>query len=80
MDAIRFARQTICEQVTHHHGRVVDSPGDNLPAEFPSAVETIQCAVEIQLEVTTKNLRLGVTRGEARGTGELLTSARYGKT
>lgn len=35
--------------------RVVDSPGDNILAEFPSVVDSIQCAVEIQNILKAKN-------------------------
>jgi adenylate cyclase len=34
--------------VQHHGGRAVGSRGDSLLAEFPSVVEAVQCAVEIQ--------------------------------
>jgi adenylate cyclase len=39
-------------------GRVVDSPGDNVLAEFSSAVEAVQCAVEIQNKLNRENERL----------------------
>ena len=44
--------------VQQHHGRIVDSPGDNLLAEFPSVVEAVQCAVTIQREIHARNLEL----------------------
>ena len=31
--------------IQQHRGRVVDSPGDNLLAEFASAVDAVNCAV-----------------------------------
>ena len=34
--------------VQQYRGRVVDSPGDNLLAEFPSAFDASRCAVEMQ--------------------------------
>jgi len=34
--------------IRQHRGRVVDSPGDNLLAEFGSVVDAVQCAVSIQ--------------------------------
>jgi hypothetical protein len=34
--------------VRDHRGRVVDSPGDNLLAEFPAATDAARCAVDIQ--------------------------------
>jgi adenylate cyclase len=39
-------------------GRVVDAVGDNLLAEFSSAVDAVQCAVEIQKALKAKNLDL----------------------
>jgi adenylate cyclase len=44
--------------IPQHHGRVVDSPGDNLLAEFASVVDAVRCAVEIQRELKGKNLEL----------------------
>ncbi len=41
-------RGLISNLVDDHHGRVVDSPGDNLLAEFPNALDAVQSAVEIQ--------------------------------
>ena len=34
--------------ISKHHGRVVKSTGDGFLAEFPSAVEAVECAAEIQ--------------------------------
>ena len=44
--------------IEQHNGRVVDSPGDNLLAEFASAVDAVQCAVEIQKQLKKENDRL----------------------
>ncbi len=46
----------------HPHGRVVDSPGDNLLAEFASAVDVVQSAVAIQQQLRTKNAALPAQR------------------
>ena len=48
--------------VEQHHGRVVDSPGDNLLAEFASAVNAVQGAVAIQKELKTRNAELPPNR------------------
>jgi adenylate cyclase len=48
--------------VGQHRGRVVDSPGDNLLAEFGSVVDAVQCAVEIQQVLKAKNALLPETR------------------
>jgi len=41
-------REVMTQLIQHHRGRVVDTPGDNLLAEFASAVDALQAAVEIQ--------------------------------
>jgi len=41
-------RAVMTSVIQQHHGRVVDTPGDNLLAEFVSAVDAVQSAVEIQ--------------------------------
>ena len=42
--------------IEQHEGRVVDFPaGDNALAEFASVVNAVQCAVEIQKAIKTKN-------------------------
>jgi adenylate cyclase len=44
--------------IQDHNGRVVDSPGDNLLAEFSSAVDAVECAVKIQKRLRDKNDQL----------------------
>ena len=48
--------------IERYRGRVVGAPGDNLMAEFASAVDAVQCAVEIQKELGAKNAGLPVDR------------------
>lgn len=48
-------RQMMSKNIEQHQGRVVDSPGDNILAEFASVVDAIQCAVEIQQVLKMKN-------------------------
>jgi len=48
--------------IQHHHGRVVDAPGDNVLAEFGSVVDAVECAVEIQKELKKRNAELPVSR------------------
>ena len=43
-------RHAFREKVEFYNGRVVDFPGDNVLAEFISAVDAVKCAVEIQKE------------------------------
>jgi adenylate cyclase len=55
-------REAIGSAVARHGGRVVDAPGDNVLAEFPSVVDAVQCAVEIQGELGSRNADLPVSR------------------
>ncbi|MBN1625066.1 MAG: hypothetical protein JW944_00965 [Deltaproteobacteria bacterium] len=48
--------------IRQHRGRVVDSPGDNLLAEFGSVVDAVQCAVSIQKELQARNADLPENR------------------
>jgi adenylate cyclase len=55
-------REVMFSLIRQYRGRVVDSPGDNLLAEFPSVVDAVQCAVEIQKELKTRNADLPASR------------------
>ena len=66
--ALHAARARVRRAVEQHRGRVVDSPGDNLLAEFPTALDAVRSAVVIQEagldEPFTLQLRIGVHLGE----------------
>jgi class 3 adenylate cyclase len=51
-------RDLMSALILQHHGRVVDSPGDNLLAEFSSVVDAVQGAVSIQKEFKARNDKL----------------------
>ena len=51
-------RTTISNLVQQYSGRVVDSPGDNILAEFKSVVDAVKCAVEIQRDIAGQNAEL----------------------
>jgi adenylate cyclase len=55
-------REILASLVKQHRGRVVDSPGDNLLAEFSSVVDAVQCAVAVQNEFQTRNAELAENR------------------
>jgi adenylate cyclase len=67
-------RALISALIGRHGGRVVDSPGDNLLAEFASVVNAVQCAMDIQKKLKTKNdeqlqnrkmeFRIGINLGD----------------
>ena len=44
--------------IQQYKGRVVDSPGDNLLAEFGSVVDAVNCSVEVQQELSERNEEL----------------------
>jgi adenylate cyclase len=82
---LKAYRALISEQIEQHSGRVVDSPGDNILAEFVSAVDAVECAVKIQRILKEKNedlsldkrleFRIGVNIGDVIQDGGNL----YGK-
>ena len=51
-------RELMSAIIQKHRGRVVDSPGDNLLAEFGSVVDAVRCAVEVQEELRVRNAEL----------------------
>ena len=48
-------RSLMASLIQQYRGRVVDDPGDNLLAEFPSVVDAVQCAVTIQRTLAMRN-------------------------
>ena len=70
--ALRSAREVFASLIERHGGRIVNTAGDGLIAEFPSVVEAVQCAIEVQRELagakkkSDKNLnfRIGVHLGD----------------
>jgi len=55
-------RKVMSELIQKKGGRVVDSPGDNVLAEFASVVDALESAVEIQRELKIKNADLSESR------------------
>jgi adenylate cyclase len=78
-------RTVISSLIQHHQGRVVDSPGDNLLAEFASVVDAVRCAVGIQHALKEQNaelpeqrqmhFRIGINLGDVIVEGERLYAA-----
>ena len=55
--------------IERHHGRIANTAGDGLIAEFPSVVEAVQCAIEVQRELGANaegglKFRIGVHLGD----------------
>jgi len=69
-----YFRELINPKITMHGGRIVKNTGDGLLAEFPSAVNAVRCAVEIQRAMVDQNadapedkrisFRIGVNLGD----------------
>jgi adenylate cyclase len=55
-------REVLTTLIQQHSGKVVDSPGDNLLAEFASVVDAVQCAVAVQKEISARNTELPENR------------------
>jgi adenylate cyclase len=55
-------KEVMTNLIQQHRGRVVDAPGDNVLAEFGSVVDAVECAVEIQKELKTRNAELSENR------------------
>ncbi|MFC1885786.1 adenylate/guanylate cyclase domain-containing protein [Thermodesulfobacteriota bacterium] len=73
-------REVMTTLIQQHRGHVVDSPGDNLLAEFTSVVDAVQCAVSVQKEIQSRNaelpenrrmqFRIGINLGDVIEEGE----------
>ena len=72
--ALRMYRAVVEESISAHRGHIFSSAGDGVVAEFPSIVEAIRCAIEIQDEIAERNttvpedermqFRIGVNLGD----------------
>jgi adenylate cyclase len=73
-------KQMIFGLIEHHKGRLVDSPGDNILAEFTSVVDAVRCGVQIQEDLKANNeglpenrkmeFRIGINIGDVIQDGE----------
>ena len=73
-------RAVMTDLIEQHRGRIVDSPGDNVLAEFASVVDATQCAVAVQKEIQSRNaelpearrmlFRIGINLGDVIEEGE----------
>jgi adenylate cyclase len=77
---LRRYREAMATLVERHEGRVVNTWGDAVIAEFPSVVEAVQCAVETQQEISGQNgglpeprrmrFRIGIHLGDVMVEGD----------
>ncbi len=74
LETLRRYRAAIARLVERHDGRIVNTWGDAVIAEFASVVEAVQCAVEIQQEISSQasdapqaspmQFRIGINLGD----------------
>ncbi len=73
LETLRRYRTAIAGLVERHDGRIVNTWGDAVIAEFASVVEAVRCAVEIQQEISQKptpsnghqmQFRIGINLGD----------------
>jgi adenylate cyclase len=55
-------RELVEPKIQEHRGRTVKNTGDGLLAEFPSVVDAVRCAVEVQREMAERNADVPVER------------------
>ena len=80
LETLRRYRGAMTTLIERHDGRVVNTWGDAVIAEFPSVVEAVQCAVETQQEVAGYNgglpepqrmrFRIGIHLGDVMVEGD----------
>src|SRR5712672_3910770 len=74
LGALRRHRNAIAGLVERHDGRIVNTWGDAVIAEFASVVEAVQCAIEIQQDISNQEsdpphaqqmrFRIGINLGD----------------
>ena len=74
VQTLRAHREIFDGLLKAHRGRVFNTAGDSVLAEFPSAVEAVRCATEIQTALRTRNdhlpadqrmwFRIGINLGD----------------
>jgi len=82
VETLTSHKETMKKLIRQYRGRVVDSTGDNLLAEFASVVDAVQCAVEVQQVLSSKNgdipenrrmyFRIGINLGDVIEEGECI--------
>jgi TolB-like protein/class 3 adenylate cyclase len=82
VETLTSHKEIMRKLIRQYRGRVVDSTGDNLLAEFASVVDAVQCAVEVQQVLSAKNealpenrrmnFRIGINSGDVIEEGELI--------
>ncbi len=59
---LESCREAITVLIARHGGRIFNTGGDSVLAEFPSAVEAVRCAVALQGDIAARNAGKGDDR------------------
>ncbi|KZM48592.1 adenylate/guanylate cyclase domain-containing protein [Labrenzia sp. OB1] len=80
LDRLKTYRDVMSSLTDRHNGRIVNTWGDAVIIEFGSVMEAVQCAIEIQNELTHRNadlpdinrmeFRIGINLGDIMVEGE----------
>jgi adenylate cyclase len=80
LETLKRHRDAFAALIGRHRGRVVNTWGDGLIADFPSVVEAVQCAIEVQRELRARNddllsdrrleFRIGINLGDVMVEGD----------
>jgi len=62
IETLKDYRDIMSNLIKRYNGRVVDTTGDNLLAEFGSVVAAVECAATIQEQLKTRNIELSEDR------------------
>jgi adenylate cyclase len=55
-------RRVLDPKIREHNGRIVKTTGDGLLVEFPSVVDAVRCAVEVQHAMLDRNVEFAEVR------------------
>jgi adenylate cyclase len=52
---LKACRSIVDELIGSHRGRIFNTAGDSVVADFASAVDAVQCAIAVHISVATEN-------------------------
>jgi adenylate cyclase len=58
LELLKTSREAISGEIARHRGRIVNTAGDSVLAEFPSVVNAVESAVRIQRDLAERNVTL----------------------
>jgi TolB-like protein/class 3 adenylate cyclase/Tfp pilus assembly protein PilF len=61
-DLKRHLRELVDPKITEHRGRIVKTTGDGILVEFASVVDAVRCAVDVQREMSDRNVGVPAER------------------